>query len=50
MFRFNQLRPEIVAEVARRVVQARRAAAHASEDESVAYVLNDLAIHELGTQ
>jgi glycerol-3-phosphate O-acyltransferase len=47
IFRFNQMRPAIVDEVARRVVDARVAAARAHPDESVAYVLNDLVIHEL---
>jgi glycerol-3-phosphate O-acyltransferase len=47
MFRFNQLRPQIVAEVTRRVTEQRRSAAARSPDESLAYVLNDLVIHEL---
>ncbi len=46
MFRFNELRPRIVAEVTRRVTEQRRAAAARSPDESLAYVLNDLVIHE----
>jgi glycerol-3-phosphate O-acyltransferase len=46
MFHFNELRPRIVAEVTRRVTEARHAAAARSQDESLAYVLNDLVIHE----
>jgi glycerol-3-phosphate O-acyltransferase len=47
MFRFNQMRPEIVDEVTRRVGAARRADAAAHPDESLAYQLNDVVIHEL---
>ncbi len=47
MFHFNELRPQIVEEVTRRVVEARRVAALAHPDESLAYTLNDLVIHEL---
>jgi len=46
MFHWNEQRASIVEEVARRVVAHRRAAAAAHTDESFAYVLNDLVIHE----
>jgi glycerol-3-phosphate O-acyltransferase len=47
MFHFNELRPRVVAEVTRRVVAARHAAALAHPDASLEYVLNDLVIHEV---
>jgi glycerol-3-phosphate O-acyltransferase len=46
MFHWGELRPQVIDEVVRRVVAARQAAAHAHVDESIAYVLNDLVIHE----
>ena len=46
IFHFNQLRPEIVDEVTRRVTDARRDAARERPSESLAYVLNDLVINE----
>lgn len=46
MFHFNELRPQVIDEVTRRVTAARLHAANASPDESLAYVLNDLVIHE----
>jgi glycerol-3-phosphate O-acyltransferase len=46
MFHWNHQRASIIDEVTRRVVTHRRAAAAASLDESLAYVLNDLVIHE----
>src|SRR5438132_8919875 len=45
-FPFNHRRPQIVDEVARRVVAQRRAAAERHPDESLDYVLNDVVIHE----
>jgi glycerol-3-phosphate O-acyltransferase len=46
MFHFNDLRPEIVAEVTRRVVQLRQSAAATRIEEQLAYVLNELVMHE----
>jgi glycerol-3-phosphate O-acyltransferase len=46
MFHFNELRPRIVGAVTDRVVSARHEAAASHADESLAYALNDLVIHE----
>src|SRR5262245_23860816 len=46
MFHFNELRPRIIAEVTRRVAESRKQAAERNHDDSLAYVLNDLVIHE----
>jgi glycerol-3-phosphate O-acyltransferase len=46
MFHFDDLRPQIIDEVTRRVAMHRRSAAQAREDESLSYVLNDLYIAE----